>query len=172
MRNVLTNCEYLETFYFANIHTSTPIMEFVAQNYPQKCLAAFIRTAVCQNLPLIFSRTRPLSKLNAFRHTSQIEYLIVVSKFNKPNEGGWDDYQNILALCPNLKGICLVECIGGQRHTLVDSTHITPDNQRIWDERIAYFNSRDIEVLTWVEYLQRVKTCSKDTKFYFVKSTY
>jgi hypothetical protein len=128
-------------------------MEYVEKHYPEKCWVGFY-PEVCRILPLKFSNAVPLSKLNTFHHTSQIEYLSVATEFNTPNEGGWDDYENTLALCPNLKGIIILEIKGEQSIDLISSEYITSENQHIWNERIAYLNSLNIEVITVEKYRQ------------------
>jgi hypothetical protein len=141
-------------------------MEYVEKHYPEKCWVG-VYSATCRTLPLKISAASPLSNLTTYRHTSQIKYLAVPSKFNAPNAGGWDDYKNALALCPNLKGICIVEMRGGQRNNLLSSEHITSENKQMWNDRIAYLNSLNIEVMTEQQFCQQFKNYTKKPVFTF-----
>jgi predicted ATP-dependent endonuclease of OLD family len=145
-------------------------MEYVEKHYPEKCWVG-LHPTTCRALPLKFSRVSPLSNLT-FRHTSQIEYFEVESKFNSPNEGGWDDYKTILALCPNLKGIHIVEKRGQQMIDLLSSEQnvVSSENQQIWNDRIKYLNSRNIEVMNLEQCTQQLENPPKKLVFRLVST--
>ena len=93
-------------------------------------------------------------------HSWNIEYLgLEILDFDQPNLGNWDQYKEKLNFCPKLKGIFLYK-LGPKFEEFEISfdgknQDILPDNKKIWNERIQYFKSKEIEILSQIDFDQK-----------------
>jgi hypothetical protein len=90
-----------------------------------------------------------LSSLANKKYCNQIEYANIGVLSNYPNDLGWGRYRDILDQCINLKEIAL-SC--RRRNFMADFiVDILPSlpnaMKKIWEERISYFDARNIRVV-------------------------
>ena len=83
-----------------------------------------------------------------------MEYLgIFMNDFEHPFAEGWNNYKPIFALYPKLKGVTIFSATGGKSINLLDVIeNMSSENQEIWKERVAYFQSRGVDVLNCAEW--------------------
>jgi len=169
VQRILENCEYLENFYIDGIHDSIQMTEYTAQNYPENCLYANYCYA-SQKLPTKMSSCSALSNLHTFEYPSAMKCLnLKVIDFNRPYDERWEEYKSILALCPNLKKIRIVQCIEDNQIELEEALqNISPANQDIWKERIQYLKLCGIDTINWDQFQNAMKQLHKQTKWGFL----
>jgi hypothetical protein len=169
VQKILENCEYLETFFIYDIDDSIQISEYIAQNYPDNCLHAHYLGA-SQELPTKMSYCPTLSYLHTLKYPSSVKALLLeVVDFNRPYGEKWEDYKSILALCSNLKKICMVSPRNQEKEIELDEAlqNIFPENQDIWKERIQYLKSCGIEIINSDQFNASGDELSKQTKWAF-----
>jgi hypothetical protein len=138
-------CPDLKMFYLHEIHQSPQILRYITQNYPSHFFYG-PEISVLEHIPLKISHLN-LERLAAYRYSYHIEYLILyVKNLQAPSEGGWDEYKEMLSLFPNLKGIIFYH---KTKYTnLVDPLSSIPSaSQTIWQQRIDYLKSQNVEIL-------------------------
>jgi hypothetical protein len=144
-------CPNLKLFSISDIHTAPQILKYITQNYPNHFVCA-PEISTLEHIPLKLSYLN-LEKLAACRYTSHIEYLILhVKNLQASSEGGWDDYKEILSFFPNLKGVCFYynrKCTNLVRFLIPLRS---PLAQTIWQQRIDYFKSQNIRILSRNKY--------------------
>merc|ERR1711964_792118 len=106
VKNIITNCEDLKKFTIYNMHSCPNLIQFVKEQYPQHLLYANVRH-LSKTLPIKTVIISRLSDLAEFEYPHIIEYLEMTVRPNTPFANDWSDYQTLLSLCPNLKGIGL-----------------------------------------------------------------
>merc|ERR1712034_29438 len=145
-------CPNMKTFVFIAIQTAPKILEYITENYPSHFVCS-PEISVLEHIPLQISHLN-LERLAAYRYTSHIEYLILhVKNLQAPSEGGWNNYTEILSFFPNLKGI--IFHYKKKYTTLVDPlSSISSASQTIWQQRIDYLKSQNIEILYENQFLK------------------
>jgi len=139
-------CPHLEVVAIEHINRAPQILKYITKNYPSHFYCS-PEISILEHIPLKLSYLN-LEKIAAYRYASHIEYLYLhVKNLQIPSEGGWDNYKEILSFFSNLKGILFYykhKCI-----TLVEYLRsIHSASQTIWQQRIEYFKSQNIKILS------------------------
>merc|ERR1711964_694489 len=77
-------------------------------------------------------------------HGQQLQYMhIRIARPEEPMYYYWDKYQEIFDQCPNLKAI---EFEGNKSTNFITDVlpNLSENNQQIWNERLSYFQARNI----------------------------
>jgi len=165
----LTNCINFEKFSIFDIQKCPNFVQFLKENYLKHCTRC-----EDENLSEILSTKMTfcadLSNLSQFDNPSRIEYLsIEIYDPELPCEDEWENYKNQFAFCPRLKCICLH--IVDENYEAINLGEIlenlSPENQDIWKERILYFQSCGIAVISKQEYETKFKELCKQIKWRF-----
>jgi hypothetical protein len=173
MKSVVEKCENLDVISIQHINNAPKILEYMVENYPQH-FAGAPEISVLEKIPLKLSPLN-LEKLAAYRYFSHIEYLLLhIPNISQPSQGGWDNYEQILAFCPNLKGIrflCKTKNgeIGSTNLNSINLALFPANIQNIWNQRKAYFETKNVKILSLQEYkaiLSQIKQ-SLPTSWYF-----
>merc|ERR1712034_171553 len=134
------------------VYKTPKILKYITKYYPNHFISA-PEISILEHIPLKFSYLN-LEHVAAYRYASHIEYLSLKRlNLRSPCEGGWNDYKEILSFFPNLKGIRL------GWYSNLDSLSLA--NQNIWRERIAYFESQNIAILSNTEYSEIISEFRK-----------
>jgi len=143
-------CPNLKIFRIKWIKIAPQILKYITKNYANHFVCA-PEISMLEHIPLKISYLK-LENVAAYRYTSHIEYLILhVKNVNTPSRGGWDDYKEMLTFFPNLKGVTFYRY--GRHINILRSIYSTfPTKQTIWLERIDYFRSQNIKILSEHEY--------------------
>merc|ERR1712098_444794 len=135
-------CPNLKTFKIYNIHKAPQILNYLIKHYPDHFICA-PEISVLEHIPLKLSYFN-LEKLANYRFLSHIEYLVLnIPIFIYPSAGGWNDYQQVVEFCPNLKGIIFTN---NNEFTNISSTtldHLPFGIQHIWNQRKSFFESKN-----------------------------
>ena len=156
IQNILKNFKQIKIIEIQNIHTNLEICSFVAEHYSTRCISSTINE-VLTLLPVQIGYDSISTLQNNPFHTWNIEYLgLEILDFNQPNLGNWEQYKEKLNFCPKLKGIFLYK-LGPKFEEFEISLDgknqdILPENKKIWNERIQYFKSKEIEILSQIDF--------------------
>ena len=148
LKNMVSNCEYLEKITIFDIQKCPNIVEHIIQNYSKHCIGT-ADILLAKSLPIKISYCRHLSLLPEFEFPSTIEFLTVkIVDASSPFQNGWENYQTILALCLRLKDIIIcTSSVEGEVIDLQNALHdMTKENRDIWEERISYLKSRGVNI--------------------------
>merc|ERR1712034_203346 len=103
VQSAFQNCEYLETFDITDVNLCPPIVQYIKNNYQEKCIWANY-TNIPHITPIKMTFCVELSDLQSFHSPEKIEYLkIGVNDLEKPFEQGWDKYKMHFILCSKLQ---------------------------------------------------------------------
>jgi len=144
-------CPDLKIFRMFFVNESRQILKNITNNYPNHFVCG-PQIYSLEHIPLKISYLK-LANLAAYRYASHIEYLILyVKNLYTPSEGGWNNYKEILSFFPNLKGIIFY--YKEEYTTLFHPLRILSSSfsQTIWQQRIDYFKSQNIKILSEHEY--------------------
>lgn len=143
-QNIVQNMQNLELMMFS-IHGNISDVEarelchYIGQNYERNCMyfqSNCLRPDISNLLPLtIFIN---VGNLEHYIENAKYNYKIEYLHFEKIE--GWDRYEKIFDQCVELKGIAF----GFDPYT---RTNLVKKNEPIWKQRLAYFASRNIEIL-------------------------
>merc|ERR1711977_623193 len=115
-------------------------------NYPNH-LVESPSISTLEHIPLKISFLKSLDNLYSYRFISQVEYLVV---YIHNAEEVWNDDQKITVFCPNLKGILYIE---PERENRI-SSGFNQAMENAWMQRMSYFISKNIEILTLKQYIK------------------
>jgi len=125
-------------FRIYNMHRCPNLLQFIKEEYPQHFTYTDVGN-LSKTLPAKFPKISRLSDLTEFEYLHTIEYLSMAVDPNLPFANDWRNYQALLALCPNLKGMYLIA-------SLKNSERLIPENDDIWKNRIEFLKSRGIKL--------------------------
>jgi hypothetical protein len=160
--NALQNMENLETVEL-ELHgtlydsSGNDVCEYIAQNYAKHCISMNGRARVAPDElnyvgVKIFTFVKNLETLENKRHVRELQYLHVVcpttlaAASETPMSYSWDRYREIFDECTNLKEIELI-CRDNDETIIDILPTLTTNDQQIWQERISYFNARQISLV-------------------------
>jgi hypothetical protein len=147
----------LENIFVDGIQKSQQIANYIATNYPRHCVYSndVLKTST---IPMQVTCSSRLSYLSQITNPYSIKGLYLLANLSLPLEYGWDHYQTIFQLFPNLKFINLVQKIDGELKSFDQAMKtISSENQNIWNERVAYLKSHGIEMLNWIQTQEKIK---------------
>jgi len=153
MKSFVSSCKHLKTFQLQGYDNRPKILKYIRTYYPKHFVdSPGISTSLVVHVPLKRS-CLDLQDLAQYRYASCIEYLVLKlhsMEIYNPTEGDWRYYKEILSFYPNLKGI---------NFTVSDSYNIVNIRfalayHNICQERISYFEWKNIKILSKCEYLE------------------
>jgi hypothetical protein len=128
-------------------------MEHIKTHYSDKCVDSS-NSYVSRTMPVKMAYCSNLSQLPYFQYPRELLFLsIYVKNFEHPNEDGWENYETLFALSPKLQGIQITTKKGQTWYFLQDLLNKLPQKiQEIWNKRIDYLQSRNINLRSVSEY--------------------
>merc|ERR1711964_136708 len=165
----IANCKNLEKFSTLGLtlwHLRPNLVNFLKQNYSKHCMGSH-SPYLSRILSTKMSFCCNLSDLSEFQYPSMIEYLhVMICSPCLPLKDGWENYKTMLALCPGIKGVFLSVPEDNFVFSLQENIE-TCSHNKIWKERILYFNSLGIKVLNKKEYHSKFKQLCKPIRWGF-----
>jgi rRNA-processing protein FCF1 len=150
--NALKNMERLEKI---ELCTQKPkyqeICRYVAEKYEKYCISAEYEDLrdVLNLIPIkILTLAGDLEELSNAKYTNTLQYLHAYIEAELPMEDGWENYKQIFDQFSNLKAIELDPVRSDWEHFITDVLpNLSEPNKDIWEERISYFQKRDIRIV-------------------------
>jgi len=165
MKNSLANCEDMSQFWVYNIDDCVQIRKYIGENYPEHCTDTN-SNITSHYLPMKASFCSPLSDMVHFKYPSKIEILYIrIKNLNLPFTDGWEKYQEMFALIPNLKHVVMTTKSGIEIEEALND--ISQENQRIWKQRISFLTSCGIHFVNFKEFNAKVEKSFHTNKWGF-----
>merc|ERR1712034_110090 len=112
-----------------NIDDCVQIRNYIKENFPEHCTYTNSHKTY-KYLPTKTSFCNPISDMIHFKYPAKIEILYIqINNLNLPFTDGWDKYQEIFALLPNLKHVVMRTRSGIEFEEALND--ISQENQRI-----------------------------------------
>jgi hypothetical protein len=142
-------CPSLKYFCIRKISRAPEILKYLVKHFPNHFVCA-PQISVLEHIPLKISHLN-IQNLAQYRYVSNIEYLSLDTNLHNPNSFSWNDYQDITTFFPNLKGIVLYDN-GYYLNPNMSIQPISSHLKNIWNQRLQYFTSKNIQVLSGSEF--------------------
>jgi hypothetical protein len=158
MGDISMKCTNLERLHIFFISDAPSVLEYLIENYSNHFLYA-PKISVLEHIPIkiVFAK---VDQLAFYSYISQVEYLALYVPENF-EEGGWDNYQEILNFCPNLKGMTFDD---KKSITNLDGffEDLDSEQQTIWIQRVSYFETKNIQILYGSEFVSVLDNARKN----------
>jgi hypothetical protein len=142
-------CPSLKEFLVIRISKAPEMLDYLVKHFPNHFVCA-PQISVLEHIPLKISHLN-IQNLAQYRYVSNIEYLSLDTNLHNPNSFSWNDYQDITTFFPNLKGIVLYDN-GYYLNPNMSIQPISSHLKNIWNQRLQYFTSKNIQVLSGSEF--------------------
>jgi len=166
---VLKNMENLNFFALRFRYKSSypKFWEYIAQNYANHCVSACTKNEIVYKTILdfvpikCFVDVKDLICLENKKYISNLQYLhIIIVRKENPMDLNWDRYRDIFDQCINLKEIEISELSDKNFVTEILPT-LSNTNQKIWKERLSYFQARGILMTNECKFSKDLKKFEK-----------
>merc|ERR1711964_249536 len=133
-------------------HKAIRIADYIVTNHSGNCFRSFdVKSSSL--LPTKFA-TSDGTRVAQFKYPHSIHY-IAISCWQ---DDLWENYKIKFASFPNLRGVCLVRPSStGFTCLLSMLDDLSAEEKAIWEDRILYFKSREIDVTTWEQFERQYK---------------